>query len=720
MALIPPVGSPPRWVRRARLPLLVLACLFAVAALTLASPAAEGQVELTASSYAISDGDGDGYDDRVQVNATVHNTDQAQFQRYTLEVALEHEGVRIDLSTRDGQLDANASTDLTVMVGTDAGSPAGTYAVLVLLHAGELTSEVVDSDGTTADLLPVGEYQLSIQVNRTSAVALENTSVGFLLTVGSLSNNPTGANLSVVPTLGWTYRLEAEGVDLEPGGEVQLELTVEVPPNATANGQETLDIVVSATRNATAFANLRVTVTVAKQTFLVDLVLVTTQVQVAAGDTVTAEGRVHNGGNNLDNVTLMADVPPGWTAVFEPPHLLLARDAWQGFLLHLTPPASLVESGTSQMNVSALSSGLVSESVAALKVIYNSAELSMEGAEITVTPVLPKAGDEVTLQVSLRNTGSVTAENVLVLVLSDGEELARDIVDDIPPRGTGIATLRWTADPGTRLLRVVADPDDDIPESIEDNNVATWTLEVTSPDLVVTRTNLTITPGYPTEGEEAIIAITVWNGAAQTAPPFEVTVLVGGEVLRTLSVDTGLTGGGNVTLETNWTATRGRHTFTVRVDPTNQVDEEDRTNNEASRSFSVNSRPVADLEILLAQVDEGETVTMDASGSEDPDGRVRQYYFDYGDGTDSGWVFVSVINHTYGQTGVYEARAYVRDEGGAQSAEPAVVEVTVRRIDDDGGDDTPAPGASAVLAALLAVALLATLSRRSRSQGGGG
>ncbi len=720
MAHVMDDGTLPRSVLRDRLPFVTLALLVALLALAIASSAEGAELQLTATSFTVSDGDVDGYDDTVTVNATVYNVDPVQFRAFTLEVVLEHASARVDLQTRDGQLDAGEGTDLTVTVGTDTSSPAGTYTVQVFLHAGDLTGEVEDSNSSSADLHPRGEYVVSVQVNRTSVVALENTSVDFQLTVGSTSNNPTGVDIDVLTSLGWETVLERGSVQLAPGETSEVRLAVQVTPNAPPNQRETVTVQVTSTRNGTAFATVSVSVTVEKQTFGVELVLVTTSVSVASGDTVTASGRVLNRGNNLDNVTMMADVPPGWDADFVPSHLLVNRGTWMDFVLHLTPPASLKESGSTRMNITALSSGLVAESVVPLTVIYNSAELNMTGAEIILTPSMPTAGQTVTLQVTFGNGGSVTAENVLVVVLSDDGELARTFVDDIPPGGIGVATLQWKAAAGTQLLRVVVDPENDLAEPNESNNEATWTMRVSSPDLSVTTTGITISPDYPTEGTDAIISVVVRNLAEQIAPPFDVTLSLEGTTVRTFTVDTGLAGGANVTLETNWTALLGRHEFTVTADPLGHVAEEDRTNNVASRSFSVNTRPIAQLVILMTEVNEGETVSMDASDSEDPDGRVRQYFFDYGDGTDSGWVFSSTINHTYGQTGTFEVRAYVRDEGGAQSAEPALVEVTVNELDKEEGEDTPTLTAPAVLAAIATVAVLAALRGRTRRGEGPG
>jgi uncharacterized membrane protein len=707
-------GTPSTVRNWSRTPMLALVLLFAIAAMAMVTSALEEDVELTDVTYFVSDGDGDGFDDTVTITATVHNTNDQQSKAFTVEVLLEEGANQVDLRTDGGILAANETRNVTVVVGTDTDSTSVTYTVRVILHAGDLTGEVVDSQSYSADLHPRGEYQLTVMVDPTTRETLENTTVDFTLTVGSLSNNPTGAEFNVSTVLGWTFVLEGDDIQLDPDETAVVGLSVSVPPNTPAGSREVLDIEVRSTRNGTAFVTATVSVTVALQTFSLDMTLDETEVYVASGDTVTVEGTVTNGGNNVDNVTLMADVLPGWTAEFVPPFLLLARGTVGTFALHLTPPAGLKESGSSLMNVTALSSGLVVEAVTGLTVVYNTAEISLRG-DFDITPSMPVSGEGVTLQAPVRNLGSVIAENILVVVISDGEELARTFIDSIPPGGTGVATLTWTAAPGSQLLRIVADPDNDIPETDEGNNEATWTLSVTSPDLSVTTQDIIITPDYPTEGTETTILLTVTNLVMQSAGPFEVTLAVEGDPLDTFSVETGLAGGANVTLEATWTAAPGRSEFTVVVDPLGQVPEGDLTNNEASRTFSVNSRPTATLEVHMTELEIGETAVLDAGDSSDPDGRVRQYFFDYGDGTDSGWVFSPTINHTYGQTGEFEVRVYVRDEGGAQNEDPAVVTITVAEPDTGDGNGTPGLSVPTVMAALALVAVLVVLSTRRRA-----
>ncbi len=710
-------GTPSGRGGTTRIALLALVCTLTVVALGLATSAAGEDVALDQVSYEALDADGDGFDDGVRVNATVHNTDQVQTRAFAIEVQLEHASTRVDLRTTDDLLAPNATVNVTVVVSTGVLSPITNYTVRVLLHAMDLTGEVVDNDETSIDLHPVGDYSVDVQADPTSRETLENTTVYFTLTVGSGSNNPTGILITVDTTLGWTFELEEDQVTLEPDTTTQVGLTVHVPPNAPAGAREVLVVEVVSTRDPIAFTTTSVSVRVAQQVFDLAMTLSTTEIFVASGRPVTIEGTVTNAGNNVDNVTLLADVPGGWTAEFEPPHLLLPRGTTGTFTLDLAPPDGLGESGTRVMNVTALSQGLIEEAVVAVTVVYNTAELRVAEDGLSLTPAMPASGDQVTLQVTVMNGGSVTVNDLLVVVQADGEELARTFVDEVRPGGLSVATLKWTATPGSRLLRVTLDPEDDVPETDDDNNVATMTISVTSPDLSVTISDITMDPNYPTEGEDATVGLTVHNLAQQLAGPFDVELSVGGEVLRTFTVDAGLGGGANVTLTATWTAMPGRHEFTVAVDVLEEVAEVDRTNNGASRSFSVNRRPTASLVIHMTEVEVGEAVEMRAEGSSDPDGRVRQYFFDYGDGTDSGWVFTPTSNHTYGQDGSFQVRLYVRDEAGAQNEEPSVVDLQVSKVDDGDGDGngTPSLPAPAVLLALLAVALLsAALSRRGK------
>jgi PKD repeat protein len=70
------------------------------------------------------------------------------------------------------------------------------------------------------------------------------------------------------------------------------------------------------------------------------------------------------------------------------------------------------------------------------------------------------------------------------------------------------------------------------------------------------------------------------------------------------------------------------------------------------------------------------TCTFDASGSDDPDGSIDSYNWDFGDSTDSG----EIIDHTYDAAGIYSVVLTVTDDGGATDAD--IQDVTVSEPPD--------------------------------------
>ncbi|ACB07477.1 PKD domain-containing protein [Candidatus Korarchaeum cryptofilum] len=88
-----------------------------------------------------------------------------------------------------------------------------------------------------------------------------------------------------------------------------------------------------------------------------------------------------------------------------------------------------------------------------------------------------------------------------------------------------------------------------------------------------------------------------------------------------------------------------------------------------------NKPPVASLAIYPSQAGVGQEVKLDASGSYDPDGKIVAYYFDFGDGSTSGWVSSSSITHVYSHEGEYKVRVTVKDDKGATSETASTLKV---------------------------------------------
>ncbi|HUR68933.1 MAG TPA: PKD domain-containing protein [Candidatus Thermoplasmatota archaeon] len=102
------------------------------------------------------------------------------------------------------------------------------------------------------------------------------------------------------------------------------------------------------------------------------------------------------------------------------------------------------------------------------------------------------------------------------------------------------------------------------------------------------------------------------------------------------------------------------------------------TDNEGAESLSsmriwvLNLRPVAALTAAPTLVGTGQDVTLDASGSSDPDGAIAEYRFDPGDGTGVSIWSQPVVAHTYAIAGTFLATVTVVDDDGSDATSDAV------------------------------------------------
>jgi len=93
-----------------------------------------------------------------------------------------------------------------------------------------------------------------------------------------------------------------------------------------------------------------------------------------------------------------------------------------------------------------------------------------------------------------------------------------------------------------------------------------------------------------------------------------------------------------------------------------------------------NEPPTAVLTVDRATADVGETVTLRGGDSEDPDGTVEAFRFDFGDGEGTGWVSTPTAVHSYSREGAYTATLEVRDDEGLASPAATSARVTVVHV----------------------------------------
>ncbi|UCE38836.1 MAG: PKD domain-containing protein, partial [Thermoplasmata archaeon] len=86
-------------------------------------------------------------------------------------------------------------------------------------------------------------------------------------------------------------------------------------------------------------------------------------------------------------------------------------------------------------------------------------------------------------------------------------------------------------------------------------------------------------------------------------------------------------------------------------------------------------RPLASLFVSKPTVNVGEEITFDGSFSKGIG--TLEYFFDFGDGINTGWTSESVTTHSYSAGGTYEASLKIKDENGIESTNFAEITITV-------------------------------------------
>ena len=94
-------------------------------------------------------------------------------------------------------------------------------------------------------------------------------------------------------------------------------------------------------------------------------------------------------------------------------------------------------------------------------------------------------------------------------------------------------------------------------------------------------------------------------------------------------------------------------------------------------SVPTNRAPTAVLSVNPITADTGQDVTFNGRSSSDPDGSVAEYWFDFGDSTNTGWIAMSSVTHPYTSEGAFTATLKVRDDDGLQSENTGSAIVTV-------------------------------------------
>ncbi|HOC77199.1 MAG TPA: PKD domain-containing protein [Methanofastidiosum sp.] len=142
---------------------------------------------------------------------------------------------------------------------------------------------------------------------------------------------------------------------------------------------------------------------------------------------------------------------------------------------------------------------------------------------------------------------------------------------------------------------------------------------------------------------------------------------------------------------TTLTLPEGSTVVKAKVDPTNVIEEENETNNEATETISIGSTPPTNNPPQAnaganktSKV--GQSISFNGSGSSDSDGSIISYAWDFGDGDSS---IGSVVSHTYSAAGAYTASLTVTDNDGATDTDTVLVTISESSTPPPSTNKTP-------------------------------
>jgi subtilase family serine protease len=198
-------------------------------------------------------------------------------------------------------------------------------------------------------------------------------------------------------------------------------------------------------------------------------------------------------------------------------------------------------------------------------------------ASITLSPPAPAIGDTVTFTAVIKNQGDSQAGPSRIAYYIDNNQLNAAYLNQINAGATATNTFTWKAKAGAHVIKAMADFDDRVAETNEDNNDKSFAFSVLAPDLVVE--GISWTPESPSIGQKITFTVTVKNQGNKNAGASSVNFYVDSSLLGTRSVPW-LEAGDNATATYTLSATPGSHAIEAVADSLHQVNESDETNND--------------------------------------------------------------------------------------------------------------------------------------------
>ncbi|MGQ9582078.1 MAG: PKD domain-containing protein [Thermoplasmatota archaeon] len=257
-------------------------------------------------------------------------------------------------------------------------------------------------------------------------------------------------------------------------------------------------------------------------------------------------------------------------------------------------------------------------------------------------------GDVVVVGALALNNGSYDVGGVRVDFLVDGGvELSEKL--SLPAGRTAELRFCWSALAGAHVLGVALDAGNELRERSEANNNLSAEVLVAPPppELDVSVSGIGLSPPSPLEGEWLNVSAVVSNSGGADVANLAVAFELDGTAFTT-SAAPPLTPGASAQVRARIAPPRGRHIVAVVADPRNVLREVVEDNNRAELEFLVRWRLGLSVSASPAEPRTLEPVWFCATGE------AEELFFDFGDGSATGWGTERAVAHAYSKSGVYD------------------------------------------------------------------
>jgi subtilase family serine protease len=230
---------------------------------------------------------------------------------------------------------------------------------------------------------------------------------------------------------------------------------------------------------------------------------------------------------------------------------------------------------------------------------------------ITWTPASPSKGDNIVINVVIKNQGSLRSPLTSLTLYIDGNTRGTQNVYGIDPGGSFTLNYNWIAQSGQHIIEAAVDEASRIVEVDKTNNVKTVTFSPQQPDLTIE--DITWSPKNPSRDDVVTFTIAIKNQGIGRADPSLLAYYID-EVYQSLLQVNAVEAGASANITFTWQAQPDEHKIRAALDFAGTIAESDETNNEKTVTFSTLAPDlfVKNVTWTPSDVAVGDTVTFTA------------------------------------------------------------------------------------------------------------